>query len=52
MEARGNIPTALCEYQFQMQAVPRLEPSTGMCNELAITRLANDISVENAKEID
>jgi len=23
-----------------------------MCDELAITRLANDVSVENAKEID
>ena len=27
-------------------------PSTGTRDELAITRLANDVSVENAKEID
>ena len=48
MEARGNVPTSLCEYQFQMCAVPRLA-----CDELAITRFANDVSVEfeNAKEI-
>ena len=53
MEARGSMPTALCEYQFQTRAVPRLEPtqpSTGTCDELAIT--GNDVSVENAKDID
>jgi len=37
MEAKGSVPTALCEYQFQTRAVPRLEPSFGTCDELAIT---------------
>ena len=52
MEARVNMLTALCDYQFQTRAVPRLEPTTGTCDELAITGLTNDISIENAKVID
>ena len=30
----GMCLTSLREYRFQKRAVPRLEPSTGMCDEL------------------
>lgn len=49
-EAKGNVLTSLCKYWFQTLALPRLEPTNNMCDELAITY--NDISAENAKVMD
>jgi len=36
-EAKGNVLTSLCKYWFQTLALPRLEPTNNMCDELAIT---------------